>query len=157
MEGNRLPDKGVSSEAWEDDDDNGATNDACCERNDDAYGNVLVQPVVVAVLPIGSTGASRGSQDDDGDDGVTVCVCGGGVGDEEALGIASIDVFEQEEDGDDEECWQFDAQASGGPVGNGLLSWECKLASASVDGLSNVLTEEAQTGAAFQTPLLTAT
>lgn len=156
MEGSRLPDKGVCSEAWEDDDDNDATNDACCDGNDDAYGNVLVQPVVVAVLPIGSTGASKGSQDDV----VTVCGCEGGVGDEVALGIAILDVFEPEEDGDGEDCRQFDAQASGGPVGNGLLSasWECKLASASVDGLSNVQSEEVQTGVAFQTaPLLAAT
>lgn len=153
MEGNRRPDEeGVGSEAWEDDDDNDAA--ACSDvSSDDEYGNVLVQPVVVAVLPIGSTGATKGSQDDDGDDGVTVC------GVEEALDIASLDDFEQEEeeedgDGDD------DAQASGGPVGNGLLpaSWECRLASASVDGLSNVLTGEVQNGAAFQTePLLAAT
>lgn len=159
MEGNRRPDEeGVGSEAWVDDDDNDTVDDACSDGNDDEYGNVLVQPVVVAVLPIGSTGATKGSQDDDGDGGVTVCGCGAGV--EEALDIASLDVFEQEEDGDGEGCWKFDAQASGGPVGNGLLpaSWECRLASASVDGLSNVLTGEAQNGAAFQTePLLAAT
>lgn len=157
MEGNRRPDEeGVGNEAWEDDGDNdaAAADDACSDVNDDEYGNVLVQPVVVAVLPIGSTGATKGSQDDDGDDGVTVC------GVEEALDIASLDDFEQEEDGDDEGCGQFDAQASGGPVGNGLLpaSWECRLASASVDGLSDVLTGEVQNGAAFQTePLLAAT
>lgn len=104
MEGNRSSDEeGVGSEAWWDDGDNGAADDASSDGNDDEYGNVLMQPVVVAVLPIGSTGATKGSQDNAGDDGVTVCGCGGG-GVEEALDIASLDDFEQE-DGDDEGCW----------------------------------------------------
>lgn len=108
MEGNRWPDEeGVGNEACEDDDDNdAAADDACSDGNDDEYGNVLVQLVVVAVLPIGSTGATKGSQDDDSGDGVTVCGCGGM---EEVLDTAILDGFEQEEDGGNKGCWQFDA------------------------------------------------
>lgn len=122
LEGNRRLDdeEGVSSEACDD-------NDAA-DGNDDEYGNVLVQPVVVAVLPIGSTGEPyEGSQDDNGGDGAsgggTDC---GALDVEEALAtIATLDVVERGKDGGG--CWYFDALGStGGPDGNGPLpvSWE---------------------------------
>lgn len=121
-----------------------------------------MQPVVVAVLPIGSTGATKGSQDDDGDSDVTVC-CAGGGGVQEVLDIANRDdvEHEEEEDGNDEGCWRFDARASSGSVGNGLLpaSCECRPTRASFGALSNVLLPmgEVHSGAPFSTePLFAA-
>lgn len=125
LEGNRRlddEDEGVRSEACEDDNDA-----ASADGNDDEY---LVQPVVVAVLPIGSTGATNeeGSQDDNDGDGVTGG--GGEVGGtvcgalDETLAIATLDVVERGKDGGG--CWYFDAFEGGGPGGNGPLpvSWE---------------------------------
>lgn len=165
LEGNRrLDEEGVSGEAWDVCDD----NDACSDGNDDEYGNVLVQPVVVAVLPIGSTGATKGSQDDNGDDGASgaTAVCGA-VDVEEALDIATLDVVERGKDGDDGSggggCWYFDALGSAGSDdGNGPLpvSWERSLAGASVVGEGSSLrapTVETQGCAAFQAEPLLAT
>lgn len=142
LEGNRRLDD--DEEAWDvcdDNDDAAACSDG--KDDDDEYGNdVLVQPVVVAVLPIGSTGATKGSQDgNDGDDGArggttaAAAVCGAVDVEEEALDIATLDAVavERGKDGDDDGgggagCWYFnDALGSlAGSDGNGPLpvSWE---------------------------------
>lgn len=132
LEGNRRLDD--DEEAWDVCDDN---DDAACSdgNDDDEYDNdVLVQPVVVAVLPIGSTGATKGSQDgNDGDDGArggatAAAVCGA-VDVAEALDIATLDAVavERGKDGDDDcgggGCWYFDDALGSlaGSDGNGPL------------------------------------